>query len=1465
MALTPWHPQFESGKRPALRPVTCSVIVGLAAAAVLASPPESREGAAGGVPPKASPLSLVPAAKEVDQPNPAEYRRLRAVRRFREQLEAQLAASGTAEVELAAQGLDLARSGTDRVLVILVEFGGTDTFTWVAGQSTWDPLGKSDENEVVKDASGNVIVGDCSKIITATQTFTYSGPLHNRIERPRSAADRSGDMIWVPDFSKQYYEDIIFGNGVRFSYTRQDGSVVDENFTGRSVNDYYQDHSAGRYRILGDVVGWLQVPHSTWWYGADVCPGRRTAGTSSVASAGAIPGAGNQRTLVIDALNAVKAAYPSFDWAKYDQDGDGVIDRLWIIHAGLGEEDSTTLLNRTDYGESALWSHSSSLSPAYEVVPGIKAGPYIMMPENAGIGVLAHEYGHNLGADDLYAYNGGDTSTGFWSLMADDWTGYPIGFLPPALDPWHLDGWGWLDPLVITDPTRTYTVTLGQASQTPAGTLRGVKIRLPDGRIPVPVAPNGSFQWWGGKDKLLNSRMLTRTPLAIPAAGATLSFKAAWDIEAQWDFAWVQVSADGGATWATLANAHTTCTHDPNWIGQYYGFPSDLCAAGIGGFTGRSAAWPATQPESFSLAPWAGRNVLLRLWYMTDWSSEGEGFFVDDILVTSGSTTLLSDNAESGDAKWRYEDGWERIDTARQYTHSLYLQWRNVSSGGGYDAALADSRWRYGPADTGLLVWYNNNLYSDNEVWDHKTDWPGFGPKGRMLVLEAHPEPFRSPNLLAAGYPNEGANMPHRGQMRDAAFSLWKGSDFTWNGESFAGRPAKSVFDDVFTTYPGAEYVSRGPGYDPPVYIWVTKQWDASAVPPARSHIGIAAPGYTANTEFRFRCSPSSSGRLSCYWLGSGVGLGYDGGSGHPGDAGAAYGWKVEILSQSVSQAQIKISNSAGSCSLTCDAQVPAAALTGVPVPFFGQATAARCSGAPTFSWDFGDGATAAVAATPHTFTQPGTYHWRFESTAGGRYCRRLGELVVTANSGFAYLVPSVAHASGTGGSQWRTNVAAVNPGTRAASLTLTFSQYESGGTPVVRTATLGAGATVEWQDILVSLFGFAASARVKGTVRIDADLPLVVTSRTYNQTASGTYGQYYPALTTAHALAPGQLGVLAQVKRTTAFRANVGIQAVGPDPATVTLRARNAAGTPSGTPVTRTVQAGRYWQADDFFGPSYANTGDQPIASVTAEVTAGTAWVYASVVDNATGDPTTLPVLPVTSPGPYLIPSVAHASGTGGSQWRTNVAAVNPGTRAASLTLTFSQYESGGTPVVRTATLGAGATVEWQDILVSLFGFAASARVKGTVRIDADLPLVVTSRTYNQTASGTYGQYYPALTTAHALAPGQLGVLAQVKRTTAFRANVGIQAVGPDPATVTLRARNAAGTPSGTPVTRTVQAGRYWQADDFFGPSYANTGDQPIASVTAEVTAGTAWVYASVVDNATGDPTTLPVLVPGW
>lgn len=835
--------------------------------------------------------------KALDLPNPIDYQR------FRARLEASRSGR-TADASL------LAQSGTDRVLVILVEFSGTDIFTWTAGVSQWDPYGRADPNE------NTGTVGDCSRIITQTTRFTYTsipdpehGPMHNYIPRPLGPGDRSADSIWTEDFSPEWYNGFLFGEGVVISYTMQDGTPVFVDFTGQSVADYYSDLSSGIYTITGDIIGWLVLPHTTWWYGADQCPGARSGGGSS---SGAIPGAGSARTLVMDALDAVNAispTIPGFSWQNYDRNGDGLIDRLWIVHAGYGEEDSTVLLNRTSYGEAALWSHSSSLTPPYYVGQGVYAGPYIMMPENGGIGVFAHEYGHNLGAPDLYAYGEGETSAGFWTLMADDWTGYPIGFEPPAVDPYNLDGWGWLNPYVITSTVGCHTVKIGQASRFPGGPdmYRAVRIDLPEAESPLPVPVwQGDYYWWGGHQDLSNARMTLVQPIALPeGVTATLEFDTAYGIETEWDFLWVQVSLDG-VTWNytdTLTNTNTTCEHDPSWIGPLYGFPDDLCGAGIGGFTDYNADFPDPTHQVFDLSRYAGQSIYLRFWYMTDWAALYEGPFIDSVVVKAGDTVLFSDDAEAGDANWVYEAPWQRSNGIQTFSHSYYLQWRNVNENGGYDSALGERRWRFGPANTGLLIWYNNNFYNDNEIFDHLFDWPGFGPKGLMLVVDSHPEPYRDPYWVEQGYNNEGGNVPHRSLMRDAPFTLQDTVDFTmtvpyvYTTTHFQGRPAVSSFYDGFGYYPGAEFVPGGPYQTAP--RWMTKQWDASVVIPAQDFYGVKAPGYRTGqgtaSRFRFDCTREADGYVYCYYVPD---LGYDGGTGNPGDLGVQYGWKVTLIEE---------------------------------------------------------------------------------------------------------------------------------------------------------------------------------------------------------------------------------------------------------------------------------------------------------------------------------------------------------------------------------------------------------------------------------------------------------------------------------------------------------------------------------------------------------------------------------------
>lgn len=235
------------------------------------------------------------------------------------------------------------------------------------------------------------------------------------------------------------------------------------------------------------------------------------------------------------------------------------------------------------------------------------------------------------------------------------------------------------------------------------------------------------------------------------------------------------------------------------------------------------------------------------------------------------------------------------------------------------------------------------------------------------------------------------------------------------------------------------------------------------------------------------------------------------------------------------------------------------------------------------------------------------------------------------------------------------------------------------------------------------------------------------------------------------------------------------------------------------------------------------------------------------------------------TEPGTtyrYLVPSVAHSTGASGTVWRSDVAAVNTATTTAHLSLTLYDYTS-GQPLEATATIGPGATTEWNDMLVSLFGVPASAARKGIVHVESDQPLTMTSRTYNlKGATETFGQYYPALTAAAALTTGQLGYLPQLKQNAAFRSNLGLVNLGDDDADVRVRLFAASGAAVGER-TVTVTAGRWTQIDKVFTELGAGNVSLGYASVEVLTGGGRVWAYASVIDAITGDPTTIPVLLP--
>jgi M6 family metalloprotease-like protein len=100
-----------------------------------------------------------------------------------------------------------------------------------------------------------------------------------------------------------------------------------------------------------------------------------------------------------------------FNFTEYDQDGDGVIDRVVILHSGyVAEGDGTDCINGKPHGSHRIWSHTTTAPDTpedgwYSKDGSIRLGTYSATSAVEGvcsshicrIGLIGHEYMHTLG------------------------------------------------------------------------------------------------------------------------------------------------------------------------------------------------------------------------------------------------------------------------------------------------------------------------------------------------------------------------------------------------------------------------------------------------------------------------------------------------------------------------------------------------------------------------------------------------------------------------------------------------------------------------------------------------------------------------------------------------------------------------------------------------------------------------------------------------------------------------------------------------------------------------------------------------------------------------------------------------------------------------------------------------------------------------------------------------------------
>jgi immune inhibitor A len=133
--------------------------------------------------------------------------------------------------------------------------------------------------------------------------------------------------------------------------------------------------------------------------------------------------------------------------------------------------------------------------------------------------------------------------------------------------------------------------------------------------------------------------MLTREFDLSDVSEATLEFWTWYDIEEDWDYAYVEIGADGGQTWEILTTPSGTPTN-PN--GNSFGWAYTGSSGG-----GETPEWIQ---EQVNLSAYTGQEVLVRFEHITDDSVNRPGFILDDVAIPE--IGYFSDFEDGG-------DGWE--------------------------------------------------------------------------------------------------------------------------------------------------------------------------------------------------------------------------------------------------------------------------------------------------------------------------------------------------------------------------------------------------------------------------------------------------------------------------------------------------------------------------------------------------------------------------------------------------------------------------------------------------------------------------------------------------------------------------------------------------------------------------------------------------------------------------------------
>jgi immune inhibitor A len=210
---------------------------------------------------------------------------------------------------------------------------------------------------------------------------------------------------------------------------------------GSSLKNYYKENSYSRYIPHGELYGWYRAPNPSTYY------------ANQENGFGKYPNSAEK--LVEDVIELAKNdPNAPIDWQSFDENNNGYVDNLIIVHAGA-EAAFTGDLND-------LWAHVYVI-PNPQIIQDENVWIYAMTSEYLSkpsdpqiIGGDCHEFGHLLGLPDLYDFSDNSNGVGLYSLMgAGSWGNK--GATPTHLDAWSKYVLGFSDATV--NPTGNVPLT----------------------------------------------------------------------------------------------------------------------------------------------------------------------------------------------------------------------------------------------------------------------------------------------------------------------------------------------------------------------------------------------------------------------------------------------------------------------------------------------------------------------------------------------------------------------------------------------------------------------------------------------------------------------------------------------------------------------------------------------------------------------------------------------------------------------------------------------------------------------------------------------------------------------------------------------------------------------------------------------------------------------------------------------